>query len=37
MITCKWKETESKRMGYENLQWRRGLISDAVAKTCLTE
>jgi hypothetical protein len=29
----KWKEAESKRMGYENLQWRRKLISDAVAKT----
>ena len=29
----KWKEIESKRMGYENLQWRRKLISDAVAKT----
>ena len=28
----KWKEAESKRMGYENLQWRRKLISDTVAK-----
>ena len=27
------KETESKRMGHEDLQWRRKLISDAVAKT----
>jgi hypothetical protein len=28
----KWKEAESKRMGYENLQWRRKLISDTVTK-----
>ena len=30
----RWKEVESKRMGYmyENLQWRRKLISDTVAK-----
>ena len=29
---ARWKEMESKRMGYENLQWRRRLISDTVAK-----
>jgi hypothetical protein len=29
----RWKEAESRRMGYENLQWRRKLISDTVAKT----
>ena len=28
----RWKEVESKRMGYENLQWSRKLISDTVAK-----
>ena len=28
----RWKEIESKRMGYENLQWRWKLISDTVAK-----
>ena len=28
----RWKEAESKRMGYENLQWRRKLISDTVTK-----
>ena len=27
-------EAESRRMGYENLQWRRKLISDTVAKVC---
>ena len=28
----RWKEMESKRMSYENLQWGRKLISDTVAK-----
>ena len=28
----RWKQAESRRMGYENLQWRRKLISDTVAK-----
>ena len=28
----RWGEAESKRMGYENLQWRRNLISDTVTK-----
>ena len=28
----KWKEAESKRMKYENLQWKRKLISDTVTK-----
>ena len=28
----RWKEIESKRMSYENLQWRRKLISDTIAK-----
>ena len=28
----RWGEAESKRMGYENLQWRRRLMSDTVAK-----
>jgi hypothetical protein len=28
----RWKEAESKSMEYENLQWRRELISDTVAK-----
>ena len=28
----KWKEAESKRMGYENLQWKRKLISNTVTK-----
>ena len=28
----KWTEAESKRMGYENLQWRKKLISDTVTK-----
>ena len=28
----RWKEMESKRTSYENLQWRRKLISDTVAK-----
>ena len=30
--TTKWKEKESKRMGCENLQWRRKLISDTITK-----
>ena len=30
--TIKWKEVESRRMGYENLQWRRKLISDTVRR-----
>ena len=28
----RWKETESTRMGYANLQWRRKLIANAVTK-----
>ena len=28
----KWKEAESRHMGYENLQWRRRLIADTVEK-----
>ena len=33
----RWKEMESKHMGYENLQWRRKLIADTVvrARECL--
>ena len=31
-VSLRWKETESRRMGYENLQWRRRPISDTVTK-----
>ena len=31
-LKVRWKEAESRRMGYENLQWRRRLITDTVTK-----
>ena len=28
----RWKEVESRRMGYENLQWRRKLVANTLTK-----